>query len=504
MATPASSKPKLKLSVSRAQSFSDPSAATAATPSTITAGTPAATPSGDGPKKIKLRRPTLSQPPTPAEPPSTVPVVTQAGRQTKPTTKLVESKKRYQDDADGTDGGPGSARPSKRVKILTRQVSRGNIIVKGKGKPPVHPPGDGYDSEASDRELDPSIEEQIILRMMPGEHSEYIRNCIREHKIGLPRQHGGADLQMKFFDEDSRRAMVTVKGQPYAAVLVDLPTITESMKTWDKKALMKSADICQMLLVFQKVKSEDEARKAALPKAIESGFKWPHGLTPPMHDCVHRRFAKTISRKEIEDKEAEVERLLASDRLAESSKWEWVDDRRQRSVEYESDEEDAEGEIDDSSYFPPQGPVDVAGGEDFDDLEADLEAELEKIGTTQAETQTPATQMEGVTPMTGEAGTPAVNGKGGAEDDLFGEGADDDEEDEDDDMDEDEQARLDEIRGVREDIADLRKQLKELEAKLPTMPSLILRKRIDERVRLLKRELQLKLTSIGEGDEEEE
>ena len=62
---------------------------------------------------------------------------------------------------------------------------------------------------------------------------------------------------------------------------------------------------------------------------------------------------------------------------------------------------------------------------------------------------------------------------------------------------------MDEIRGVKEDIAELRKQIKDLEARLSTMPSQIVRKRIEERIRSLKRELQLKLTSIGEGDEEE-
>ncbi|PHH58399.1 hypothetical protein CDD80_2384 [Ophiocordyceps camponoti-rufipedis] len=171
-------------------------------------------------------------------------------------------------------------------------------------------------------------------------------------KMGVPRSQGGADVTVKFFEEETRRALVTVQGQPFVAVMVDLPTITEAMKTWDKKSLLKSADICQMLLVFQTVKDEAEARTAPLPPIVDSNFRWPHGLTPPMHDCVNRRFAKTISRKEIEDKEAEVERLLAEDAKAVSTKWEWVDDR----MHLDDADEDAEGEADDGAvvYSPSQ------------------------------------------------------------------------------------------------------------------------------------------------------
>ena len=38
--------------------------------------------------------------------------------------------------------------------------------------------GLGYDSQASDREDDPAIEEQIILRCRPGEDAAYLRQCL--------------------------------------------------------------------------------------------------------------------------------------------------------------------------------------------------------------------------------------------------------------------------------------------------------------------------------------
>lgn len=43
--------------------------------------------------------------------------------------------------------------------------------------------GLGYDSEASDREDDPAIEEQIILRCRPGEDAEYLRDCLERKEV---------------------------------------------------------------------------------------------------------------------------------------------------------------------------------------------------------------------------------------------------------------------------------------------------------------------------------
>ena len=50
--------------------------------------------------------------------------------------------------------------------------------------------GLGYDSEASDREDDPAIEEQIILRCRPGEDAEYLRSCLERKEV--------PDMMIKF------------------------------------------------------------------------------------------------------------------------------------------------------------------------------------------------------------------------------------------------------------------------------------------------------------------
>ncbi|KAF5661028.1 transcription initiation factor TFIID subunit 7 [Fusarium heterosporum] len=476
-----SSKPRLKINVSRSSSFvadahATPSASTSAAP---VAPTPTPT---EGGRKVKLKI-GKSQPPTPAEQP---PTKTKAGRQPKPTQKLVESKKRAHDDLDDE---LGSAHSTTKIKLKpTKSGLTPTVVVKPKGRPPVHPPGDGYDSEASDREKDPSIEEQFVLRMMPGEHCDYVRWCMENGKMGIPRSAGGADIHLKFFEEDTRRAVVTVKGQPFAAVMVDLPTITEAMKTWDRKSFLKSADICQMLLVYTKISTEAEARQTPLPSMIDQHFRWPHGLTPPMHDCMNRRFAKTISRKEIEDKEAEVERLLAEDAKAGSTRWEWVEESKEDDDDV--GEEDAEGEMDDSmDYFQSQDVF----GDDNDDLEADLEA---AFATGETGDETPATGMDAPTPMTAtQVNTPAPL-QDSIESDESEEVSDDDDDD-DEDLDDDARAQRDEEQGVKDIINDLKRQLANKQAELARTTNKILRTRIEQTIKQLKSEIELKNSSIG-------
>jgi transcription initiation factor TFIID subunit 7 len=542
-------KPRLKINVSRTSSFIGEVGTTPGGAHSST-NAPLATP-GEGPRKLKLKI-SSSQPPTPAAASATKDVVmkdvgkekeikkdkekdkdkdkdknkglppvvtTKAGRQAKPSQKLIESKKRsLSDDEDeaplrgSTTGTTGNGPPpATKIKIKPivkvgggggggTRVKAGSkagltqLVLKPRGRPPVHPPGDGYDSEASDNEVDPAIEEQFVLRMMPGEHADYVRWCLENGKIGLPKSAGGADIYMRFFEEESRRGFIMVKGQCYAAVMVDLPTITESMKTWDRKSLMKSADICQMMLVFQAVKSEEEARHAPLPSIIDSSFKWPHGLTPPMHDCVNRRFAKTISRKEIEDKEAEVERLLAEDGKCASTKWEWVDERD--GGPDEDGEEDAEGEMDDTLGYFGQQHMSMGLEEDNDfDLEADLEAAF----ADELMAETPATAMDTQTPSAALVGTPAtaalqqsIEASESDEDDD-----DDDDDDDDEDLDEDARAQRDEEQGVKDIINDLKKQLAARVADFERTQNKILRTRLENQIKQLKSEIELKQSSIG-------
>ena len=84
---------------------------------------------------------------------------------------------------------------------------------------------------------------------------------------------------------------------------------------------------------------------------------------------------------------------------------------------------------------------------------------------------------------------------------------DEDEDEDEESVDDEDNTRLDEVKGVRAMIADLKAQLKakEEDLKKPTVAgSVILRKRVEDTIRTLKSEIQLKMSSIGEDEEEEE
>ncbi len=482
-----------------------------------------------GPPKIRLV--SKSQPSTPADahPPATVsrPGPTAAAAAAPATPKLAQpkvvrapkssAKKRARDGADDEGHDTPHANgghQAKRTKITLKPTTPGlvrqpTLKVKPVGRVPQKPLGEGYDSEAEDRELDPVIEEQMLFRVMVGvENCDYLRSSIQAKQIGVPKAQGGADFGIKLLDDEGRRAAVTIKGQLYAGIVLDLPTITEGMKTWDKKAMVKSSDICQMMLVFAQVRSEEEAKTAPLPEAVEHGHRWPHGITPPMHDARNRRFRKRLSKLEIKNKEAEVDRLLASDREAMSVRTEWIDNKLPEAGDDDEEEEDeyeedAEGEADD--YF---GDADVEQQpeeeEEFSDVDdAALEAEfLETVETPAMDFATPAGGL-GTTPGTGNATTtPAPQAEeeasGAAEEEEEEEEEESDEDEEDEDGDDDDE----QVAGVRIEIANLKKQLKMYEDQFAASALPIMRKRLDTNIKNVKAEILLKMSSIGETEED--
>ncbi|KAI5282027.1 hypothetical protein KEM52_003795, partial [Ascosphaera acerosa] len=290
---------------------------------------------------------------------------------------------------------PAKPAPIKRIRINAKPPPA--IRLKSKGEPPRRPKGVGYDSEASDAEVDPALEEEFILRMQPGEDCDYLRKAIEEKRFGPPSR-GGADVSFKALTRDGRRCVVTVRGHIYAATLVDLPCIIEAMKSWDKKGWYKSADICQMLLVLGRVASEEEAKSYPLPRDVDSAsWQYAHGVTPPLRWVRKRRFRKRISNRTIEAVELEVARLLKDDMDAveppEFEVMDYADYLREeeeaaaaaaRAEEYGEDL-DAEGEVDYMDYEMAGGGDDVAattegdgGAGDGDDLFEDaFAAEME-------------------------------------------------------------------------------------------------------------------------------
>lgn len=98
-------------------------------------------------------------------------------------------------DSRSSTPATGPPPPIPKIKIKTREP-KGPRLTKIRLKR-VREPGLGYDSEASDREEDTYIEEQIILRLPPGEDCEYVRKAIENREVGR-----GADIWVKFKGND--------------------------------------------------------------------------------------------------------------------------------------------------------------------------------------------------------------------------------------------------------------------------------------------------------------
>lgn len=393
---------------------------------------------------------------------------------TKPSVPTLKLKSSSFSQASGSVAAPSpAAHTPLRTPILKLKTPKQPAARKRR-----HEPGNGYDSEASDREDDPAIEEQFILRMPPGDDCDYLRAVIEKKELNPT-----SDVWFKF--KDSRRAVVCVRGNLYSALLVDLPSIIESNKTLDKKAIFKTADICQMLLVSERIKHEDESfNLLTRPQDIT----YPHGLTPPMHFVRKRRFRKRISNRTIEAVEAEVDRLLRDDERAEKSLFLLVDAAElARAEEGEEegydllgrqdydDEQDAEGEVE----------YDYAPGEEMDDdtLANDLESAL-------------MDEMEDLddTPPVPGFGVKAL-GPGGT---IIDDESDDDEEDEEEEaeLDEDAIEAAQEKERLKEEIQDLEETIKAKENEYKSLSNVMLKARIQKVIHNLRAELELKM---GQG-----
>ncbi|KAI9722735.1 MAG: hypothetical protein M1812_001666 [Candelaria pacifica] len=429
------------------------------------------------------------------------------------TSPAATSKKRVKpEDDDDDEGIPEATEPQvKKLKLNHRAPPITPILrVKSKGKPPPRPLGSGYDSEASDREDDPAIEEEFILRMEPGDDCDYLRRAIEEKRIGIPMSQGGADVRMKFLSKDGRRAMVTIRQRHYAATLVDLPCIVEGMKSWDKKGWWKTADICQILLVIGRVPNEQAALTVALPGTVDpKTYQYPHGLTPPMHYVRKRRFRKRVSNRTIEAVEEEVERLLQADVdcVAGSSKYEVLDLDRLTRETSQVQSDDAEGydeEEDEYGYQDAEGETDP--NVYYDDAEDDegegLEAEIEKAfmrDNTENGDVAPDSAVSLPATETVLSATPATTS---AAEDSGDDPSEEEEEDGPDEIDEELVERQQELQRQREEIADLESAIKSQTAEFEKVTNAILKKKLLTKIQSLQEDLNVKKKAIGEGGDE--
>nr|POF26396.1 transcription initiation factor tfiid subunit 7 [Quercus suber] len=414
---------------------------------------------------------------------------------------------------------PSTAGGSMKLKIKpTKQQStipklRG--LFSSKGRPvPKRKSGEGYDSEDSEVELDPAEQKAFVLRMKPGEDADYLRKAIEEGKVG-----DGADVSIRFVSGDYRRAVVRVRSKMYAAILVDLPCIVESMKSWDKKSWWKVSDICQMLLVLGPCKTDEEARGYALPREVNKAtLQYAHGLTPPMHWVRKRRFRKRASYKTRANVEEEVQRLMEEDELIERAGGTVeIVDHDPTQVDIEDDEDahyDDEADADGEPVETVEGEYGEyldQDGEDDVDLEADLAAAFgeEEPAISHMITDSPL-------PMADQAASFAAVDASMAEDSIVdtpgatstaGPSSDEDEsdfdEDDDDDddsldvVDEDAQTRAAEKAQQLEEVADLEREIANVRVKAGNMTNQLLRQREMSKLKALEEDLRMKREVFG-------
>lgn len=405
------------------------------------------------------------------------------------------------------------------------------IKLKYKGKLPRRPIGVGYDSENEETEKDPVILEGFILRMQPGPDAEYIRKAISDGTVGIPRASGGADIQVRFFDPHGRRGVVVIRQQRYAASLVDLPCVIEGMKSWDRKGWIKSIDVCQMLLVLGKCKTDDEARTFPLPMDVDQKtWQYAHGLTAPMRWVRKRRFNRTKRARvdDIEAVERRVRALLDADEGADTSSYSLYDhDPREdnepgeESGEYESESgvegsEEREAMDTPADYFARQNGHGGNIDSPQDDVDEDI---LEQMFHEQDpdDSRLPAPQLGhlksslhppedgssfAVTSASGSPSAAAQTPASAGEDDSGDE--DEDEDDEDASADEAEEEGDENRQQALDRIEDMKKKIAEQTEVMRATDNAILKKKIAGKITGLKADVEQMRRAAGLDSEEED
>ncbi|KAJ6186673.1 hypothetical protein N7519_007974 [Penicillium mononematosum] len=432
------------------------------------------------PLKIKFSRrpdPPAEEPapaPAPAPVPAPVPVPAPAPpAETPQPPRKITLKIARKSQPESNEEKP------KKKKSTKKRPAESSIRIKNKGIVPNRPVGVGYDSEASDTENDPAIEEQFILRMLPGEDCEIVRKAITERTFRN-------DVGIKALTREGRRSILNVRGRLYAAALVDLPCIVEGMKSWDRRGWYKSADICQMLLVLGRVNSDQEAMEYPLPPGVDvldeksTSIRTRSRPTPPLG-----------STRTIEQVEKAVEELMAQDEHSIfPPKFELVDSTSLNRVEGLVESGDYAEEYDDEQ--DAYGEAEEEMMDDFEDaLAAEMEAALaagddEGPGAGPEQADTPS--MHPFTP----AGGPTERGDTSADESNIS-----DEEEEEDELDDDQIEQQQQLQQQREEVAELEALIRTETAQWEKVQNHILRNKMGRRIQELKKDLQLKKVSMG-------
>ncbi|KAL4077122.1 TAFII55 protein conserved region-domain-containing protein [Scleroderma yunnanense] len=329
-----------------------------------------------------------------------------------------------------------------------------------------------YDRELDSDDEDLTFEEQFMLRLPPGEDCEKLRKMIQSREITN-------DVWFKF--KDSRRGVFHIGNSLYSFKLVDLPCITESQKTLDNKQMFKVADICQMLVVENRIQEEETV--IANRNVNVDEFIWPHGITPPLHHVRKRRFRK----RTIESVEEEVERLLAADNLATQVKYDVLDN--------------VNPDLSDSEFIEREGTLDA--------LTSGV------LGSEASDAPTPGADVGDGEGDEGEADE--VEPEGDIDEELAAEldlalgdedGADEEDEDEDDDSEDDEDDEDDEDaqerRLLNEEIRDLEAAVTKKQNEIMSSVNPLIKKRFEDALKKLSADLEIKRVQRDEMKERQQ
>ncbi|OLY81584.1 Transcription initiation factor TFIID subunit 7 [Smittium mucronatum] len=373
------------------------------------------------------------------------------------------------------------------TKVKIKRLSIDNQPTKTTSQKPEFGPPDSPSSHLN-------LENHFIVRV-PEEISESVNEIVDKRGIG-------DDVEITFIN--NRKAAFRFKDQLYDATLMDLPTITESYRTTDKKQILKVADISQMLLVGEKISGFD-SEKLNAPLEIKD-IAYPHGLAPPLYNVSRRRFRHRISNAKIESIENEVLRLLKEDESAVSISYELQD----LLLDSESTYQDSNSpDIKEHRFGTSiEADEDAESVMDMDDFDADLADEINRgleelddeddmAEERMGESQYSPDGAEERSTSDGRKNMHSFSGKSGDK------GSDDEEEE-----DSDEEASVysedNELNNERamqrklliEEVSNLEATIKRKRADLNTAPNPIIRKRFEDTLQKLMTELEHKRTQL--------
>ncbi|KAJ7510072.1 TAFII55 protein conserved region-domain-containing protein [Mycena galericulata] len=323
-----------------------------------------------------------------------------------------------------------------------------------------------YDRELDSDDEDLAFEEQFILRMPPGEDCERLRKMVAAREVTN-------DVWFKF--KDSRRAVFHIGNSTYSSKLVDLPCIIESQKTLDNKQMFKVADICQMLVVENRIENDEPLGHKNFN--IEE-FIWPHGITPPLHHVRKRRFRKRVNRRTIESVEQAVERLLDEDSLASEVKYDIL--------------ENVNPDLSDSEFIEREEPIDAPTPAISDPGDAFTGGDAQEEGE---EDDDDSDEPDG--DIDEELAAELDLALGDEEGDGDDEDEDDDESEEDDEDDDDDEAAQSR-KLLNEEIRDLEAAVAKKGNEIANSANLLIKKRFEDALKKLTADLEMKLSQRDE------